>query len=42
MDARGTSDDVAMKPQVLARALSAALSPGAIVCGDSGTLLDSG
>ena len=41
-DARGTSDDVPMKPQVLARARSAALSPDAIVCGDSGTLLDSG
>jgi pyruvate dehydrogenase (quinone)/pyruvate oxidase len=38
MDARGTSDDVPMKPQVPARALSEALAPDAIVCGDSGTV----
>jgi pyruvate dehydrogenase (quinone)/pyruvate oxidase len=38
MEARGTSDDVPMKPQVPAHAVSAALTPDAIVCGDSGTV----
>jgi pyruvate dehydrogenase (quinone)/pyruvate oxidase len=38
MDARGTSDDVPMKPQVAAHAVSAALAADAIVCGDSGTV----
>jgi pyruvate dehydrogenase (quinone)/pyruvate oxidase len=38
MDARGTSEDVPMKPQVAARAVSEALSADAIVCGDSGTV----
>jgi pyruvate dehydrogenase (quinone) len=38
MDARGTSADVPMKPQVPAHAVSAALAPDAIVCGDSGTV----
>jgi pyruvate dehydrogenase (quinone)/pyruvate oxidase len=38
MTERGTSDDVPMKPQVPAAALSAALADDAIVCGDSGTV----
>jgi pyruvate dehydrogenase (quinone)/pyruvate oxidase len=38
MEARGTSEDVPMKPQVPARALSEALAGNAIVCGDSGTV----
>jgi pyruvate dehydrogenase (quinone) len=38
MEARGTSDDMPMKPQVPAHAVSAALAPDAIVCGDSGTV----
>jgi pyruvate dehydrogenase (quinone)/pyruvate oxidase len=38
MDARGTSEDVPMKPQVPAHALSNALAQDAIVCGDSGTV----
>jgi pyruvate dehydrogenase (quinone)/pyruvate oxidase len=38
LDARGTSTDMPMKPQVPARALSDALSSNAIVCGDSGTV----
>ena len=38
MDERGTSTDVPMKPQVPARAVSEALAPDAIVCGDSGTV----
>jgi pyruvate dehydrogenase (quinone)/pyruvate oxidase len=38
MDQRGTSTDVPMKPQVPAHAVSEALAPDAIVCGDSGTV----
>ena len=38
MDARGTSTDVPMKPQVPAHAVSEALAGDAIVCGDSGTV----
>jgi pyruvate dehydrogenase (quinone)/pyruvate oxidase len=38
VDGRGTSTDVPMKPQVAAHAVSAALAPDAIVCGDSGTV----
>jgi pyruvate dehydrogenase (quinone)/pyruvate oxidase len=38
MDARGTSRDVPMKPQVPAHAVSEALAQDAIVCGDSGTV----
>ncbi|HEY7010206.1 MAG TPA: thiamine pyrophosphate-dependent enzyme [Jatrophihabitantaceae bacterium] len=38
MEARGTSEDVPMRPQVPAHAVSAALTPDAIVCGDSGTV----
>jgi pyruvate dehydrogenase (quinone)/pyruvate oxidase len=38
LEERGTSTDVPMKPQVAARAVSAALAPDAIICGDSGTV----
>jgi pyruvate dehydrogenase (quinone)/pyruvate oxidase len=38
MEARGTSDDVPLKPQVAAHAVSKALEPDAIICGDSGTV----
>ena len=38
MGQRATSSDMPMKPQVPARALSQALAPDAIVCGDSGTV----
>ncbi len=38
MDERGTSTDTPMRPQVPARALSAALADDAIICGDSGTV----
>ncbi len=38
MEARGTSDDVPMKPQVPAWALNDALASDAIICGDSGTV----
>ncbi|MGH8889699.1 MAG: thiamine pyrophosphate-dependent enzyme [Acidothermaceae bacterium] len=38
MKERGTSEDVPMKPQVPAAALSDALADDAIVCGDSGTV----
>ncbi|HZC53670.1 MAG TPA: thiamine pyrophosphate-dependent enzyme [Mycobacterium sp.] len=38
MDARGTSEDLPMKPQVAAHAVSDALAADAIVCGDSGTV----
>jgi pyruvate dehydrogenase (quinone)/pyruvate oxidase len=38
MEARGTSKDVPMKPQVPAHALSELLDSDAIVCGDSGTV----
>jgi pyruvate dehydrogenase (quinone) len=38
IEARGTSADVPMKPQVPAHAVNAALAPDAIVCGDSGTV----
>ncbi|MGH3745609.1 MAG: thiamine pyrophosphate-dependent enzyme, partial [Mycobacteriales bacterium] len=38
LESRGTSGDVPMKPQVPAWAVSEALAPDAIVCGDSGTV----
>jgi pyruvate dehydrogenase (quinone)/pyruvate oxidase len=38
LDARGTSEDVPMKPQVPAHAVSEALTADAIICGDSGTV----
>jgi pyruvate dehydrogenase (quinone)/pyruvate oxidase len=38
MEERGTNTDVPMKPQVAAHAVSQALAPDAIVCGDSGTV----
>ncbi|MBO0691595.1 MAG: thiamine pyrophosphate-requiring protein [Acidimicrobiaceae bacterium] len=38
MDERGSATDTPMRPQVPARALSAALADDAIVCGDSGTV----
>jgi hypothetical protein len=38
MNERGTSEDVPMKPQVPAHAVSEALASDAIVCGDSGTV----
>ncbi|MBO0727644.1 MAG: thiamine pyrophosphate-requiring protein [Acidimicrobiaceae bacterium] len=38
MEERGTSDDVPMRPQVPAWALSQTLDDDAIICGDSGTV----
>ena len=38
LDSRGTSTDTPMKPQVVAHAVSEALAPDAVVCGDSGTV----